>query len=607
MTLSKKQKHWLIITGIIVGILVVIIIAIDIILATIIRGKIDQALNKNTTDYQVSIKRVGVNILTGNLNVRGLKIVPDSALINGVKKGTVNLKFIQASEIGLFRIAGVNIYKALMDGEIYARKILFKEAKIKIYKGKIPPKGIEVEDKSQNKFNPDSIAIKGLHKINLHEIDFVDCKVEVFEISENEKDKKLFSTGDLDLYLHSVDFVKHPDNPDVFRLDFSKFKAELSVTSLLLPGGWYFMDIDRLIYNNANDFLEINGLAMHPTYQDKYKMAKAFKFTKEIYDLDVNKIYVESFNVFEILSKNEVIIDSVGVDGLKVEILKDKRYPFDESRRPKLPHQLLKNMKFPLYIRKIAIQNSDLVYQEKMKDIKPLMTVQLGSLNVMIDNVTSIKDSIRKVKMMKARLKGKLMRKVPLTIDFVFPLNIRKDTFYLAGSMGAAPLSTFNPAAFPAIGAKFEKGKLKSVTFKGGANDSVSSGQMTLLYSDLSVSILQKDRIKKNKFMSWAASSVSRTGNPGKNGTTRIAVMGFKRVMYKGFGNFMWKTLQTGIVNSISPFGKTLKTQKSPKTQKQKSTKQTQQKTNQTKSKGTQKQKSSGNQKQKKQNKKKNK
>ncbi len=576
MNLSKKQKRWLIIIGSILGFLIIVIITINIIIATIIRGKIDEALNKNTTDYHVSIKRVGVNILTGNLNIRGLKIIPDSTLIKGVKDGTVDLKFIQSSEIGLFRIAGVDIYKALVDGEIYARRILLKNANVKILNA---PKRTEpvkdVKDQSRNKFNPDSISIQGLNKINLHEIDLVNCKLQIIDL---KNEKVLFSTGNLDLYLYSVDFITHPDNPNVFRMEFSKFRAELSIRSLLLPGGWYSLDIERLLYNNAGNYLQIDGLAMHPTYKNKYKMAKAFKFTKEIYDLDIDKIYISSFNLFNTITKNRVIVDSVGIDGLKVEILKDKRYPFDETKRPKLPHQLLKTMKFPLYIRKVSLTGSDLVYQEKMKDIKDLMTVSLGSLNVNIQNVTSIKDSIRNVKMMKIRLKGKLMRKAPLTIDFAFPLNIRKDTFYFGGWMGSARLKTFNPASFPAIGAKFEKGKLKNIHFEGGANDSVSRGEMTMLYSDMAVNILQKDRIKKNKFMSWAADAVSRTANPGKNGKTRVAVMGFNRVMYKGFGNFMWKTLQTGIVNTISPVGKTIKEDKSKKQQKQKTTKQTQQK-----------------------------
>jgi len=563
MKLSKKQKRLLIITGIIVGILAVAVISINIFLATVIRGKIDEALNKNTTDYQISIKRVGVNILTGNLNIRGLKIVPDSSLIDAVKEGRVNLRFIQSSEIDLFRIAGVDIYRAVVSGEIYAKKILLKRARIWIFKGHNLPENIEkTEDKSNDKFNPDSIYIKGLEKIELHEIDLINCELEVFDL---KKDTKLFSTGNLNLILHSVDFVTHPENPNVFRMEFSKFTAGLSVKSLLLPGGWYFLDIGNLYYDNADNFLQIDGLALHPTYKDKYKMAKAFRYTKEIFDLDIDRVYIRSFNLFQTLVKNELIIDSIGISGLNVSILKDKRYPFNTKLRPKLPHQQLKHLDFPVYIKTISLKNGNLVYQEKMKDIKELMTVNLNGLDADIRFVTSIKDTIRKVKRMKASLQAKLMKQVPLNVNFIFPLNTVKDTFYFAGSLGSANMKIFNQASFPAIGARFTKGRLNSVRFKGGANDSLSRGEMTMLYKDMEVNILKKDRIKKNKFMSWAADAVSRTSNPGKKGKTRVALMNFNRVMYKGFGNFMWKTLQTGIVNTVSPVGKTVKEDKAEK------------------------------------------
>ncbi|NOX87119.1 MAG: hypothetical protein GXO86_14370 [Chlorobi bacterium] len=596
MKLSKKQKRLLIITGIIVGVLAVAVISINIFLATVIRGKIDEALNKNTTDYHISIKRVGVNILTGNLNIRGLKIIPDSSLINDVKQGKVNLKFIQHSEIGLFRIAGVDIYKAIVKGEIYARKILFKDADIRIYKGPKPSKALEnLEDKSNDKFNPDSIYIAGLNKINLHEIDLIKCKLQIFDL---EKDKKLFSTGNLNLNLHSVDFVTHPDNPNVFRMKFSKFKAGLSVKSLLLPGGWYFLDVENLYYNNADNFLQIDGLALHPTYKDKYKMAKAFGYTKEIFDLDIDKIYIKSFDLFQTLVKNELIIDSIGISGLDVSILKDKRYPFNTTLRPKLPNQQLKHLDFPVYIKTISLKGGNLVYQEKMKDVKELMTASMGNLDLDIRFVTSVKDSIRTGKPMKAVLKADFMKKVPLRIDFVFPLKRVKDTFYFSGSLGSAQLSVFNQASFPAIGLKFEKGRLNSLNFKGGANDSVSRGEMTMLYQDMAAEVVKKDRIKKNKFLSWAADAVSHTGNPGKKGKTRVAVMNFNRVMYKGFGNFMWKTLQTGIVNTVSPVGKTVKEDKSQKKQqKQKAEKQDQakkQEKKKSKSKSKKKNKKSG-------------
>ena len=45
-------------------------------------------------------------------------------------------------------------------------------------------------------------------------------------------------------------------------------------------------------------------------------------------------------------------------------------------------------------------------------------------------------------------------------------------------------------------------------------------------------------------------------GNPGKNDKVREVIMSFDRVEYKGLGNYLWKTIQSGLVNTIAPIGK---------------------------------------------------
>jgi hypothetical protein len=96
---------------------------------------------------------------------------------------------------------------------------------------------------------------------------------------------------------------------------------------------------------------------------------------------------------------------------------------------------------------------------------------------------------------------------------------------------------------------------------------------MTMLYDGLAAEVVKKDQQSKNKFLSWAANAVLKTSNPGKNGKTRVVVIGFERVMYKGLGNFLWKTLQTGITSTITPTGKQVKDEK-PKSSKDTSDKQ---------------------------------
>ncbi len=209
-----------------------------------------------------------------------------------------------------------------------------------------------------------------------------------------------------------------------------------------------------------------------------------------------------------------------------------------------------------------------------MPDHTDLMTAILADWNVDANWITSIPDSIKTRKSMVIEMRANFMEKPALKVDFNFPLYSAVDTFFYSGHLAPAKLSTFNKAAFPAIGAKFIGGKLNGISFTGSANPTFSKGEMTMLYQDLDAEMIKKDQVSKSKFFSWAANTALRKGNPGKNGKERVVVMEFQRVMYKGFGNVVWKTLQSGIVNTISPVGKTKKEEKPNKKENRKAEKQ---------------------------------
>jgi hypothetical protein len=288
-------------------------------------------------------------------------------------------------------------------------------------------------------------------------------------------------------------------------------------------------------------------------------LAKKLKYTSEIYDIDVDQIKVSSFNFESMINDGVFIIDSVMINGINLNILMDKRLPFNTEKRPKLPYQSVKQLRFPLYIGSLKINNSYLKYQELMESTSEPMTAILGDLNIQVHFLTSIKDSLITRKSMTVNLQSKFMEQTPMFINFDFPIYNPIDTFYFSGHMGSAQMSEFNSASFPAMGLKFEQGRLNEINFSGSANNQFSKGTMTMLYSDLQADIAKKDLEKKNKFLSWAANAVTHVSNPGKNNKIRVASMAFERVTYKGFGNYVWKTLLSGIMNTILPTGKTVK------------------------------------------------
>lgn len=576
MALSKIQKRFSIIFGIIILVIALAIIIINLLLGRILEGQIESALAKGQNPiYKVQVDGASINIISGNIRLKGISLVPDSSYVEKVKNGEGHSANVFRLEIPILRFVGIGLYDAIVHQDIHLRKIELKNAHVFLLQGKAPKiQETEKVDKESKKFNPDSIFIKGLGGLSLHKIVFTDYNLDLIDL---EKDEVLLKQRKLGFEITGIKMDKLSDTTDLFDLNVEDALIEFPKQKINLPGGNYQIRLSNLKIIPSESLIVLKGFSLKPTYTDKFKLAKKFPFTTEIFDLSVEELRVINIDFRKLVTGDGVFIDTVLISNLNLNILMDKRLPFNEDKRPKLPNELLKSLKFPLYVKDVIIQNSKLVYQEKMPDHVELMTAILADWNVNVNWVTSIPDSIKTRKSMTINLTANFMEKPPMRVDFNFPMYSTSDTFYFSGHLASAKLSTFNKAAFPAIGAKFISGTLTSISFTGSANPSFSKGEMTFLYKDLEAEMIKKDQVSKNKFFSWAANTALRKGNPGKNGKERVVPMHFERVPYKGFGNVVWKTLQSGVVSTISPVGKTVKEDKPAKNEKKNPEEQSQQ------------------------------
>jgi hypothetical protein len=555
MSLNKKQKILVSVVSGLILLVVIGIITINLIVGNIIETKIKDALKeKDAPGYSIELRKVNANILTGNINLKDVKLIPDSLFLEQIKKGEGIKSVAMDLHVGTFRLAGIGILKALRK-DINIDKILFKKAKLKIYVGKKPE---QHKEKPESVINLDSIYMKGMDGVMIGGIEFIKCQFEVYNL---EKDQLVISSNDLEVEISEIALKELDGNNDYFKLHYKNIEVTLEEEKINLPDGNYYVKLGRVYFNLSDSLLEVDNLIIEPTYEDKYELARKLKYTSEIFDVTVKKISILQIDISKIVENGQYFIDSVKVDGLDLNILMDKRLPFNEDKRPKLPNETIKNAGIPIFIKHIGITNSRLNYQEKMENSEALMTAVLGDLDVQVSFITSITDSIATGKSMVAKLRSNFMEKTPLSVNFDFPLYSKTDTFYFSGHLASAKMKEFNKASFPAMGVKFVEGDLKGITFSGSANSTNSKGEMTMLYDNLQAEVDKKDPEKdKNKFLSWIANTVVHTSNPGKNNKLRIASMEFERIPYKGFGNYVWKTLQSGIVATVTPTGKKVRT-----------------------------------------------
>lgn len=530
--------------------LVILIFSINNIVSSVIRNKVSELLVKNNSElYSASIKNIEFKLLARSVDLEDVFLSPSSKFISEIKDGKSqknNSKKISASSINL---TGISLFKLIFQTSIEVNHLNINNLLIQSFENsKLPKKSTQIE----KSINMDSIYIEELNGFQINNINFKNIKYQVIDLSTN---KVTFQNNPISF--ESSGFKLEEYNENLFKLKPVNNSIEINDIDLTFENTHFEFSIDKIKVQFEERLVSIKNLDFKPIIEPA-KLANTYKFNNDVIGIHIDKLDLLNYDLFKTLNQEGVFIDSIWIDGLSLDIYKDKRKPFDTNKRPKLPHIALKKLKLPLHIQKIKINNGNLKLKHKLNKRDLSMELSIDDIDAQITNITSIK-ALRE-NPLKVNIDGKFMKNANLKVIMDFPLRDHQNTFYFGGSLGAAKLYMFDTAIFPILGLKVLKGDLDKLIFSASANEISSSGKMTMLYHDLEAEVFKANSIEENNFLSWTVNNVVRESNPGKNKKIRKVAIGYTRTEYKGLGNYIWKTIQNGIVNTMAPFG--IKTEK---------------------------------------------
>ena len=538
----KKQKKSIFL----VVILIVFIFLVNIIVSFIINKKItDLILSKSSESHIVSVDKVRFNLLSSSIILKDISYTPTDQLLSELKSGKYAKNSLQKFNVSSIKLNGIGIIKFFFDKNINVNSLKINDLVIeKISNPTIKEKGSSTSEP----VNLDSIYIEDINGFKIDKINFSNVEYRIFDTSINQI---TFKTSPLSF--QSSGFMLENIKSHLFRLKLIDDEFKLDKIIIDFKDKKYRLSIDQITANFDKKLLNISNISLKPTIRRK-ALAQSYKYTSEIFDVEIEDLNVYNYNLSRTLKNEGVFIDSIELSGLNLKIYKDKRKPFNTNKRPVLINYKLKKMELPLLIHKININNSNLKYEEREEKRSELMTVSLNDIKGTINNITTIK-SHRKNPLL-IDLESKLMNKAKMEVKINFPLADRKNTFYFKGSLAASKFKYYDSAIYPALGVEVENGDLDGLTFEASADNYSSYGKMTMLYHGLQTKIYKSESNDKSKFKSWGLNRIVHKANPGKNNKVREVVMSFDRVEYKGLGNYLWKTIQSGLLNTIAPMGK---------------------------------------------------
>ena len=149
------------------------------------------------------------------------------------------------------------------------------------------------------------------------------------------------------------------------------------------------------------------------------------------------------------------------------------------------------------------------------------------------------------------------MGKAPINVHLSSSLSPLDNKLYVKGKVGALKFKVLDRVLFPALGLKILKGQLDGMDFKLASDGKISEGKMTMYYHDLKASVLRSKSItKEDGFPKLYCKRSCTKLQSQQRGKVKVVTISSERKPHKGLGNHLWKSLQNGIVNTISPFGK---------------------------------------------------
>ncbi len=530
--------------------LVLIILALAAIFVPgLVESKLKEAiLNNNSSEYKNSVGEIDFDLLTRTVSVKDLKIIPTEKAISELKKRTEGKKAIFEIALGDISVKNIKFIELIRNKKVLINEISFDNLAIRVLKNE---KVKSPEGEGGKQFHPDSIVLKNLNGIKVRQISVRNLK---YQVQDAVKSNTIFNLDSLSFQLDGFIVKKQEDNFFALRSLSENFIIE--DINMKMPEKDMVISLAALKINFFKKRIKIDSFQMKPSIS-KIAMAAKFKFNKAIADLSIKKLELFDFNLRKAIGHEGIFIDSVAVDGLRVELYKDKRKPYDTSLYKVLPHISLKKTKSIIDVKKVHVSNSYLLYEQRNPDSKLLMKVFLADINADFYNISSL--TTHRNTPMQARLSTKFMGRAPLKVFFKFNMDDKNNNFSFAGTLDSTPFKYFDEILYPLAGLKVFAGQLDKLTFEATANEYQSQGTMTMLYHDLEATVYKKGHVDEEaKMLSWLINSVVRKTNPDKKGI-RTVPMKYEHLPYTSIATYMVKTLLMGIAYTLSPEGMHLK------------------------------------------------
>ncbi len=535
--MKKWHKYFIGILAFLGVLFIVIFYGSNFIIKKIIEDKLkDQHIAEI---YQIKLTSAHINILNMGILVKGITLTPDSS--KSFQKKISNHQTIAHIEIKKISLSSISLLKLIRDKQLKVQKLSISKPIINLYKN---------NQYTSTKTKEKQAVAEGsgkLQNIEFQNITVDNAEVNYYIDADNTAD---LTVGNINIKISQpiINLKKLHDPLSAISLE--NLQLEISNIQEIDSKKLFDIKLGKLKYDYKDKSLALHNLSIKPKY-NKEQFAAKHKYQSDRFDIEAPEIKVTGFDLNRLLNEKIITAKKVDVNQLILEVYRDKNYPFNTNKYPKLPQEALRSLKQKIEIEEIEVQSANIIYLEKGEGAINAGKVEFKDLGATLRNFGNSDDWIENRSLI-AQAQATVYGKGKLNASFYFPL--KNNNFNVDGQVGKMTMNTFNSITEPNVGLQINNGTINKLSFKFNANKQHSEGKLSLYYQDLEVSFIKRKEtgeIVNKSVTNFIAKTLLPKSNPDKNGQFYEAKIYFEREVNKGVFGYLWKSIFSGIKDTF--------------------------------------------------------
>jgi hypothetical protein len=452
----------------------------------IIRNKLESAIREKSGGlYRIRYDALEMDEITGNLAIRNISLTYDSLRYDSLRQLGKTPPILFNTRIPEISITGVQTPRALVDKEIKGKKLEIKSPAIEII--------YTMQGKDSARNMPDrEVYEQILGNLNLISVDSV--SITGAHISTRNLKTKQKGIEIINAYVQLVDLkIDSASNEDSARLLFSK-QVAAGAESL----GWrsgekpYRFDIKNISFSSFSNMVIVRSFQIDPLPGED-AFVKSLPTQDDRFDFSFQNIIIKNIDFYKLLEE-DIRADSMIISSSSFKIYRDLNIPRDKKNRiGTYPSQVVMKLPLPVDIKKIILKSSYVEYKEKNHITKKAGRVRFHDVYASISNLTNKRNTT-----MDIDITTRFQNKAPFRSSWTFYMGNPNGRFDVKGTMGSINAEDLNELTEPMGPASMEKGVIKSLDFDLEGNNTSMTGTIRLLYDELKIALLEKDKALQN-------------------------------------------------------------------------------------------------------------